>query len=306
MNPRAATCTMLGEPPKGRAKDRRRLWLALGITATILVAEVIGGLISGSLALLADAAHMLSDIGALSVSLFALWMACRPAPPEKSFGYYRLEILSALFNSVLLIVLALFIFLAAWQRLMEPSEVRTWTLIWVAAGGLLANLVSIYILHGGARRSLNVRGAMAHVMGDAASSVGVVVGGVVMAMTGWYRVDPVISMGIGLIILVGAWRLLREVVHVLLEATPRGLDPGQVARAITEIPGVHSVHDLHIWSITSGMPALSGHVTAEPKPVSEQDELLRRVKSMLLERYEIEHTTLQIESPDFEKPGHVH
>lgn len=290
----------------GREGESGRLWAALGITAAILVAQVVGGVISGSLALLADAGHMLSDIGALGVALFALWMASRPAPPEKTFGYHRMEILSALFNSVLLIVLALFVFYAAWDRLQTVPEVHTRPMLIVAGVGFLANLVAVYILAGRAGGSLNVRGALAHLLGDAASSLGVILGGVLMAVTGWYRVDALISMGIGVVILAGAWRLLREVVDVLLEATPRGIDPRQVAVAILEIPGVDQVHDLHIWSITSGMPALSGHVVAAPSSGRPQDELLRRVKHMLRERYQIEHTTLQVESPDYGEPARVH
>jgi cobalt-zinc-cadmium efflux system protein len=290
----------------GREGESRRLWAALGITAGILVAQVIGGFISGSLALLADAGHMLSDIGALAVALFALWMAARPAPPGKTFGYHRMEILSALFNSVLLIVLALFVFYAAWDRLRTAPEVHTRPMLIVAGVGFLANLVAVYILAGRASGSLNIRGALAHLLGDAASSLGVILGGVLMAVTGWYRVDALISMGIGVIILAGAWRLLREVVDVLLEATPRGIDPRQVAGAILEVPGVDQVHDLHIWSITSGMPALSGHVVAAPSGGRPQDDLLRRVKQMLRERYQIEHTTLQVESPDYGDPRQVH
>jgi cobalt-zinc-cadmium efflux system protein len=278
----------------------------MGITAAILVAEVVGGLLSGSLALLADAGHLLSDLGALGISLCALWIAARPAPPQKTFGYYRMEILSALFNSVLLIVLALFVFFAAWGRLLAPPPVRAGAVIGVAAAGLAGNLIAIALLYPRARSSLNLRGAMAHQLGDAASSAGVVVGGAVMALTGWYRVDPAISAAIGVVILIGAWNLLREVVDVLLEATPRGIDPEAVARSIREIPGVQEVHDLHIWSITSGMPALSGHVTASRQAPPRQDELLNRVKRMLQDRYRIEHTTLQIESPDYEEVGQIH
>ena len=280
--------------------------MALAITGFLFLAEVAGGLWSGSLALLADAGHLLADMCALSVSLFALWIATRPAPPEKTFGYYRLEVLSALFNAVLLIVLALIVFFMAWGRLLDPPEVRTGPLLLVATLGLAGNLLSIWILHRAARHSLNIRGAMAHLIGDAASSTGVLLGGVVMAWTGWFRVDAAISMAIGVGILLGAWRLLREAVDVLLEATPGGLDPSQVAASIAEVRGVTGVHDLHIWSITTGMPALSGHVIAAPDGKLRQDDLLNRVKSMLLERYQIEHTTLQVESPEYEELGHIH
>ena len=280
--------------------------MALGITVVILLAEVAGGILSGSLALLADAGHMFSDIGALGVSLFALWIATRPAPRRNTYGYYRIEILSALFNSVLLIVLALFVFFAAWRRFQEPPPVHATTLVVVASAGLVGNLLAIYLLYPRAGQSLNIRGAMMHLMGDAASSVGVISGGVIMAVTGWYRVDALISAGIAVVILVGAWILLREVVDVLLEATPRGLDPDDVARSILGVAGVDQVHDLHIWSITSGMPALSGHVIASREAGLRQDALLNRVKRVLLERYQIEHTTLQVESPDYQELGQVH
>lgn len=305
---------MTGHPHDGRAhdplavrcEDRRRLWAALGITLGVLLAEMVGGLMSHSLALLADAGHVLADAGALAVALFAQAIACRPATPQKTFGYYRIEILSALFNGVVLIVIAGSVLVAAWSRLGRAPAVHTGPLLWVAAFGLAGNVVAAMLLAPGARRSLNLRGALGHVLGDAISSVGVLAGGVVMARTGWYRLDALLSMGIALIILAGAWRLLREAVDVLLEAVPGGLDPEQVARAITEVPGVDRVHDLHIWSITSGMPALSGHVIASRQVARHPDELLNRVKRMLLERYRIEHTTLQIESPDYEELGHVH
>lgn len=293
-------------PGQSRARDRSRLWIAFWITAGILLAELVGSWLSGSLALLADAGHIFSDLGALGISLFAIWFSTRPAPSKKTFGYYRMEILSALVNGLLLFCLALFVFSAAWKRLQEPTRVHTTPMLWVAVLGLLANLVAIGILRKRARRSLNVRSARAHLVGDALSSLGVIVAGVIMAVTGWFRADPLISMGIAVVIVVGAWRLLREAVDVLLEATPGGLDPGAVARSIAQVAGVRQVHDLHIWSITSGMPALSGHVVASGDPGIRQDELLNRVKRMLLDRYQIEHTTLQVESPDYEELGHVH
>lgn len=287
-------------------EDRRRLRLVVVITAGILVAELLGGWWSGSLALLADAGHMFSDLGALAISWFALWFSGRPATSSKSFGYYRMEILCALANGVLLAVLALVVFAVGWTRLQSPPQVRTTVMIWVAVLGLSANLVAVAVLRPSARHSLNVRAALAHLIGDTVSSLGVIAGGVIMAFTGWYLVDPLLSMLIAVIILVNAWRLIREAVDVLLEATPGGLDAEKVARSMAEVSGVHQVHDLHIWSITSGMPALSGHVVATDEPGLSQDQLLNRVKQMLLERYHIEHTTLQVESPAYEEVGHVH
>ncbi len=289
-----------------RAEDRRRLRLAILITAGILVAELLGAWWSGSLALLADAGHMFSDVVALAVSLFALWFSCRPAPSGKTYGYYRMEILCALGNGLLLILVALWVFVEGWQRMLRPPEIRTGPMVWVAVVGLLANLVAVGLLRSRARTSLNIRAALAHVLGDTLSSLGVILGGVAMALTGWYRIDPLLSMLIAVVILLGAWRLLREAVDVLLEATPGGLDPVQVAASMADVHGVGEVHDLHIWSITSGMPALSGHVVAAAGAEVRQDDLLNSMKKMLFDRYRIEHTTLQIESPEYEELGHVH
>jgi len=290
----------------GREEDCRRLRFALAISGAMLLLELVGGIWSGSLSLLADAGHLLADVTALGVALFAATIACRPATPKKTFGYYRIEILSALFNGVLLIVIAGGVAVAAVGRLGAPPVVHTERLIWIAAIGLAGNLLAIALLLPRAIGSLNLRGALSHVAGDTLSSVLVLAGGAVMARTGWYRIDAILSLVIGVVIMVGAWRLLREAVDILLEAVPGGLDPGQIATAISEVPGVAAVHDLHIWSITSGMPALSGHVIAAQGETSSPDELLNRVKRLLLDRFQIEHTTLQVESPEYEELGHVH
>jgi len=296
-----------GDHARGsRVEDRRRLVWALGISGVLLLVELAGGIWAGSLSLLADAGHLLADVAALGVALFACTIASRPATPHKTFGYYRIEILSALFNGVLLIVIAGGVAIAAAGRLGAPPLVHTDRLIWIAAVGLFGNLVAVALLLPRARGSLNLRGALAHLAGDTLSSVMVLAGGAVMARTGWYALDPILSLGIAVVILFGAWRLLREAVDILLEAVPGGLDPEQIASAIAQVPGVGAVHDLHIWSITSGMPALSGHVIAARDVEASPDELLNRVKRLLLDRYHIEHTTLQVESPEYEELGHVH
>jgi len=290
----------------GRVEDRRRLLCALAISGLLLLVELVGGIWAGSLSLLADAGHLLADVAALGVALFACTIATRPATPHKTFGYYRIEILSALFNGVLLIVIAGGVAIAAVGRLGAPPLVHTDRLIWIAAIGLAGNLLAIALLLPRARGSLNLRGALAHVAGDTLSSVIVLAGGAVMARTGWYALDPLLSLGIAVVILFGAWRLLREAVDILLEAVPGGLDPEQIANAITEVPGVGAVHDLHIWSITSGMTALSGHVILDGPAHARSDDVLNHIKEMLRNRFAIEHTTIQVESESYAEVGEIH
>ena len=225
------------------------------LTAVILVAEVVGGYLSNSLALLADAGHMLTDVLAVGLAYLALGLAIRPATETKTYGWYRLEVLAALVNGVTLVVMSLFIFWESYERFYEPPEISTGTMLVVATIGLLANSLGLVFLsgHGG---SLNMRGAYLHILGDLLSSVAVVAGGLFMLLTGNYLVDPILSILIGAIIIFSAYRLLRESVDVLLEAIPSGMELEEVGRSIAEIEGVIGVHDLHIWSLTSGMNAM--------------------------------------------------
>lgn len=288
-----------GERPRDRV-NRRPLLIALLITATFLVVEVIGGLLTNSLALLADAGHMVTDVAALSLSLLAIWLASRPATAERSFGFYRAEVLAALVNSATLIAISIYIFWEAFQRLSEPPDVRSGPMLAVAVAGLVANAASAWVLMrgGGHEENLNTRGAFLHVVGDMLGSVGAILAALIMLATGWYLADPILSALIGMLILWNSWRLLRESVDVLLEATPPAIDPQAVRRAVVDIPGVAGIHDLHIWTVTSGFIAMSGHieVTGE-RPWS---DVLREVTSLLRGRFGIAHVTLQPEEPSDE------
>ena len=287
----------LPPPTGGERVDRRPLAIALAITVAFLVAEVVGGLLTGSLALLADAGHMATDAAALGLSLFAVWLARRPATPERSFGWLRAEVLAALVNAATLVVVSVFIFWEAFRRLDSPPPVESGPMLLVAAAGLVANAASAWVLArgGGHRHDLNTRGAFLHVVGDMLGSAGAIVAALTMLATGWYLADPLLSAGIGLLILWGAWRLLRESVDVLLEATPAGIDAGQVRAAMVGVDGVADVHDLHVWTVTSGLVALSGHVEmAGPRP---WPDVLRESVGLLRERFGIAHVTLQPEEP---------
>jgi cobalt-zinc-cadmium efflux system protein len=272
--------------------------IALVITSTFLVAEVIGGLLTNSLALLADAGHMATDVAALALSLFAVWLARRPATPQRSFGFYRAEILAALINAVTLVLISLYIFWEAFQRLDEPPEVDSGPMLIVAFAGLAANVASAWVLTrgGGHEHNLNTRGAFLHVVGDMLGSVGAIIAALVMLATGWYLADPILSAGIGLLILWSSWRLLRESVEVLLEVTPAHIDAREVQTAMTAVPGVVGVHDLHIWTVTSGLVAMSGHV--EVTPDSRWHSTLDELSGLLRRQFGIAHVTLQPEQSD--------
>lgn len=273
----------------------RALAIALGITLTFLVVEVLGGLLTDSLALLADAGHMATDVGALALALFAGWLARRPPTPERSFGFRRAEVLAALVNAATLVVISIFIFREAFQRVGEPPEVDSGPMLIVAIAGLAANAASAWVLSrgGGHQHDLNTRGAFLHVIGDLLGSVGAIVAALVMLATGWYLADPILSAGIGLLILWSAWRLLRESTEVLLEATPSEIDPIEVRRAMTTVPGVSGVHDLHIWTVTSGLVALSAHIECDRE--RDWNDLLVDLSALLRERFGIAHVTLQPE-----------
>jgi cobalt-zinc-cadmium efflux system protein len=279
-----------------RPGAHRRLAATLAVTITIMVAEVAGGLISGSLALLADAGHMLTDALALLIAFVALLLAARPADDRRTYGYRRLEILAALINGVALVVVSGSILIEAVERWMMPREVDARVMSGVAVVGLVANLVGLGLL-GGHRGNLNVRAAFLHVLTDTLSSVGVLAGAIAIALTGWTRADALISAAIAVAIAAGSFTLLREVVEVLLEAAPRGIDTERVRQTIGDINGVDGVHDLHVWSITSGMPALSAHVTVKD-PAFDPHEVLMAIRSRLRELYSIDHSTLQIERND--------
>ena len=288
-----------------RRRDRRSLLIAAALAAVVFLLEIAGGLWTGSLALLADAAHALADLLAMMVAYTATVMAGRPPDRRRTWGYHRLEILSALINGLLLLVLAAFIAWEAVQRLRAPIPVASGGMLVIAVVGLMFNLVGVLVLSR-ASGSLNVRGARWHLAGDSLASLGVILGAVAIALTGMLRIDPAVSLVIVAILVYGAVRLLREAVDVLLESAPAGLDRDEVAAAIRELDDVLDVHDLHIWSITTGMPALSGHVIVTPGGCQNVDEILTRVKVILRERFAIDHTTIQVESELFEDIGVLH
>lgn len=281
------------------ARHSRRMLIALVLTAGFMVVEAAVGFATGSLVLVADAAHMLADVAALSLALLAIWFAGRPATPGKTYGYYRVEILAALINAALLFVVSAYILVEAGRRFQSPHDVPSVPLIAVASAGLLVNLVCAYVLIAGARESLNVRAAFLDVIGDALASVGAVIAGVLILTTGWQYADPLFAAAVGVFILPRTWRLMHESIDVLLEATPRGIDLAGVQASILATPGVQSVHDLHIWTVTSGFVALSGHVTVDPE--ADRDSTLTSIRSSLRDGFAIEHVTLQLETPQLEE-----
>jgi cobalt-zinc-cadmium efflux system protein len=275
------------------AGNRRALAIVLAMTAGFTVVEIIGGLLTGSLALLADAGHMLSDNLSLGLALFAAWLAQRPATPNKSFGYRRAEILAALANGVTLVAVSIWVFFEAYSRLEEPPEVLGTPMLLVAALGLLVNAAGALILYRSGGESLNVEGAMRHVFADALGSVGAIVAAAVIILTGWRYADPLISVAIGFLILGSSWKLLKGSTNILLEATPPDLDATEVGRRMASAEGITEVHDLHIWTITSGFPALSAHVLVG----RHEDCHARRrdLEDLLAHEYGISHTTLQVD-----------
>jgi cobalt-zinc-cadmium efflux system protein len=269
------------------------LAIVLALTLAFTVIELVGGLLTGSLALLADAAHMLSDNLALGVALLAVWLAGRPSTPERTFGYQRAEIIAALVNGLILVALAIWIFVEAWGRLSDPPDVLAGWVALVAVAGLVVNLAAAAILVRAGHDTLNMRAALRHVLADALGSAGVLVAALVILLTGWAYADPLAGLAIALLILASSWSILRDSVHILLEGAPRGLDTRGLARRLTEVPGVVEVHDLHIWTITSGFPALAAHVLVERG--DDCHARRRELEEVLLNEYGIEHTTLQVD-----------
>lgn len=281
------------------AANRKRLTITLALVSVYLVAEVIGGLLTNSLALLADAGHMLSDAGALALSLFAIWIAQKPATPQHTYGYYRTEILAALANGATLVAVSIYIFIEAFSRFGEPPEVQGGVMMTIAVGGLFVNLAGLWILNDGKADSLNVRGAWLHVLTDALGSVGAIAAGALIWAFGWNWADPAASVLIGLLVLYSSWALLKETVAVLMEGTPGHLNVDEMRAALIALPGVEAVHDLHVWTITSGMVAMSGHVVVDDGHFGEA--MLRQTRKTLHDRFGIDHATIQLELAEFAK-----
>lgn len=282
-----------------RNGNKRGLQIALGITAVIMLLEFAGGLITNSLALLSDSGHMLSDSSSLILSLVAMWFATRPASSRKTYGYYRFEILAALANGVTLFLIAIWITVEAVQRFFAPPEVSSGTMILIAIIGLLSNLASAWFLmrKGDVKGNLNLRSAYLHVLGDALGSVGAIIAGILMMFFGWYVADPIVSVVVALLILNSAWGVVRNSIHILMEGTPLTLNKNDVEASLKKINGVKDVHDLHIWTITSGMDSLSCHLLIDEK---EDSQLILQEAIQLIEKnYKIQHTTIQIETKDF-------
>jgi cobalt-zinc-cadmium efflux system protein len=277
----------------GREVDQRALAAVFVLTTVFMVSEVVGGLLTGSLALLADAGHMISDAFSLGVALFAVWLAERPATPNRSFGYKRAEILAALFNGVTLVAISVWIFIEAYRRLWEPPEILGGWMLAVAALGLVVNVAAAFILSRSGGESLNLQGVLRHVVADVLGSVGAIAAALVILTTGWRYADPAISAFIGLLVLASSWKLLRDSSNILLEGTPPGIDASKVGRSMAGLEGIEEIHDLHIWTITSGFPALSAHVLVGRE---ENCHARRRdLEELLAREYGIEHTTLQVD-----------
>jgi len=276
------------------ARSRGALFTTLGLTVAFMLIEFAAGLWTGSLALVADAGHMLTDAGALALALFASWIAARPPTPAKTYGYYRAEILAALVNAVVLLAVAGVVLYEAWRRIVAPAPVLGVPMAMVAAVGLAVNVTGAWLLHRGAHESLNVRAAYLEVLSDALSSLAVLVAAAVVIITGLTVADPLASAAIALLIVPRTWGLLRQAVNVLLEGTPAHLELTEIEAAMTRVPGVRRVHDLHVWTLTSGREAMSAHVVVAD--VRESERLLEALHAVLHARFGIDHTTIQLET----------
>lgn len=297
---------MTGHGRSAARAGSRRLVVVFVLTLVVLVVEVVGGLVANSLALLADAGHMFTDAAGIGLALGAIWIAGRPASRSRTFGYLRLEVLAAVVNAVLLLGVAAVVLFEAWRRFAEPPAVTTGVMLAVAILGLAANAVSLWLLRETQASSLNMRGAYLEVLGDLSGSAAVIVAAVVIAATGWTVADAMASAAIGLLILPRTYGLLRDAVDVLLEATPKGLDMAEVRRHILEAPGVREVHDLHAWTITSGMNVVSAHVVVDEE--ADPPAVLDHLCTCLSGIFDIEHSTFQLESVDrrrLEEVAHI-
>lgn len=279
----------------GNERGRKGLLIAFLITFVMMFVEIVGGLLANSLALLSDAGHMLTDTLALALSFFAMKFATLPATEKKTFGFYRLEILAALANGIVLTVVSLYIIYQAYLRILSPQPVEGGLMLGVASLGLLVNIVGALFLLEHRKTNLNIRGAFLHIVGDALSSVGVIVGGIIILYTGWNIIDPILSIVIAIGIIVGAIALVIESVHVLLESAPSHISIAAVAAEIAKIKGVREAYHLHLWTITSGIYAMSAHVLIDDQLISKSREILDEIRRLLSEKYKILHSTIQLE-----------
>jgi len=273
--------------------NEKRLWIALGLTTTFMIAEVIAGVMTNSLALISDAAHMLTDAAALAIALSAARIGKRAADAARTFGYYRFEILAAAFNALMLFGVAIYILVEAYGRITNPPEVQEGAMMIVAFFGLVINMISMKLLQSGKDASLNVKGAYLEVWSDMLGSLGVIAGALVIRFTGWTLVDPIIAVAIGLWVLPRTWILLKESLNILLEGVPTGMDLAKISRTMESVPGVKSIHDLHVWALTSGKPSLTAHVVYDSS--LSHDTVKDQLNAALGEAFAIFHTTLQME-----------
>lgn len=292
-----------GHEISASGKNKKQLVIVLTLTTTYLVAEVIGGIVTGSLALLADAGHMLTDAGGLALALTAIKFAERPATPERTYGYYRVEILAALANALILILISLYILYEAYRRFLDPPEVQSGPMLVIASIGLAINLIGVYILRASSKESLNMKGAYFEVLSDMLTSVGVILASVIMLTTGWWYADPLISAGIGLFIFPRTWVLLRDAVGILLEGTPSDVNLANLGEELKGVAGVASVHDLHVWSLTSGVNAMSVHVVLADG--AKYEDVLTSVHQQCTGPFKISHVTVQVEPANFSE-GETH
>ena len=275
--------------------NERRLVIALGVTVVIAMAEVVGGLIGNSLALVSDAGHMITDVIAIGLSLFAVRLTRRSPTLTRTFGYYRAEIMAAFANGALLVLVSAYIIFEAYNRIFQPAQVQTTIMLVIASVGLVANFVGVTLLRSGGKSNLNVRGALLHMMCDALSSIGVIVAAVIIVFTGWMVADPIASLVTTALILRAAVGLLRDSTNILLEAAPKNADIPRIVADVRAIPGAKDIHDMHVWTISSGMYALSAHILTEYKALAECSTLLLKINQLLWDRYSIGHTALQLE-----------
>ena len=282
-----------GSTGTAAAKHANRLRWALALTGTYMIAEVVGALVTGSLALLADAAHMLTDVGGLALALLAIRFATREATPQLTYGYLRTEVLSALTNAVVLLLLTVYILYEAYQRFLAPPEILSGPMLIVAAIGLVVNLISMRLLAGGSSESLNVKGAYLEVLGDMLGSVGVIFAALIIMWTGWRLADPIMGAGIGLFIVPRTWTLLKQVTHILMEGTPPNIDLALLERRLMDIPGVTAVQDMHVWTVTSGFDAMSCHLVVAD--ISKARDALQNARRVMKDNFGIDYVTIQVE-----------
>ncbi len=287
----------------GETGRRKYLW-AMGLTGVVMILEVAGGLVTNSLALLSDAGHMLTHLLALAISFLAMTYSTRPPTSEKSFGFYRLEILAALFNGFILLLITFWILFEAYNRFFSPEPIASLEMMLIALVGLGTNLLTAFFLSRSKQNDINTKSVILHIAGDTFASVGVVLGAGIIAFTDWYWVDPALSVIISILILYWAVRLIRDAIDILLEATPKEIDLGQVVNALKRLQAVRDVHDVHVWTLTSGMYALSAHVALQNTSLRETTSLLKKINTLLCEQFKIGHATIQMEAEEIVHQQH--